>query len=111
MATSQAEVSQRLRKTIREMVRRGKSNEEIYDYIAKNYGENQIAVPQNSWMKFLSMGLPYLLMGFIVVIATGFGWFWVKSDRPEDGEEDSLSQEKRDSIDRLVDQDEENPLR
>ncbi|MFB6347826.1 MAG: cytochrome c-type biogenesis protein CcmH [bacterium] len=112
MAASQAEVSQKLRRTIREMVRKGKSNQEIYHYIEENYGENQIAVPQENWMQYVSMGLPYLLMGVIVVIAVGFGWFWTRSqpdDESGDGD-DRLDGDRRESIDQIVSEDKNNPL-
>lgn len=92
------------------MVNNGKSNEAIYRYIAEDYGKNQVAVPHNDFMKRLSMGLPYLLMGLIVVVATGFGWFWVSQGSDDDDGTDPIAPEKRDSIDRIVEADENNPL-
>lgn len=94
------------------MVNEGKTNDQIYQYIIENYGKNQVAVPHNSWMKRLSMGLPYLLMGMIVVVATGFGWFWTNSGRDEEPPDDpgAVSDSTEESIDQLVKSDKNNPL-
>lgn len=96
------------------MVREGKSNGEIYEYIARNYGNNQIAVPRNSWMKFVSMGLPYIVVGLILVIAVGFGQFWVQRRELRVKDSSSATQEvpdeKRRSIESMVENDEDNPL-
>ncbi len=76
IATSQVEVSRELRSTIREMVNEGKTNEQIYNYIEDNYGSSQVAIPRTDWIQRLSTGLPFMLIGGILVLVLGFAWVW-----------------------------------
>lgn len=92
------------------MVKNGKTNEEIYAYIARNYGEYQIAVPRHGWTRRLSYGLPFLLVGMLMVVALGFAWNWTGEDEsPDDGDRSGEEKDKRERIKQLVS--EEGPLR
>jgi cytochrome c-type biogenesis protein CcmH/NrfF len=90
------------------MVDEDQSNQEIYQYVQQNYGDHQIAIPRQGWFYRISYGLPFLLIGFISVIALGFAWNW--SDRDSDTEElpGDTEDSKRRKINDLVS--EEGPL-
>jgi cytochrome c-type biogenesis protein CcmH/NrfF len=80
------------------MVNEGKTNEQIYSYVAENYGKNQVAVPRYGFTRRLSYGLPFLLIGFISVIALGFAWNWSTEedkDEPPSGDDPEQTERKQ----------------
>lgn len=84
IGTSQTEVSKKLRRKVRRMVREGKNNEEIFEYIESNYSHSQIAVPRNDMLDRITYGLPYLLVGFVFVILFRMVWMWVIGEKRTD---------------------------
>lgn len=108
MATSQAEVSNEIRHTVREMVEQGSSNEEIYQHIAEQYGEGQIAVPRTGWNVPMSFGVPYLMLVFSGFVVLWWGRSWVLkgerelTDRAASSELDEEDEERLDRIQRAA---------
>lgn len=94
-------MSRELRRTIREMVQEGKSNQQIYRHVQNEYGPDQIAVPHQGYMNRVSYGLPYVAMGLMILTAYWLGWnWWVKRRRDDD---EPLSDDERESLDQLSD--------
>lgn len=85
------------------MVNDGKTNAQIYQYISDNYGKNQVAIPRQGWFNRISYGLPFLLMGGIVILVLGYAWNWSDDEDDSDSNQDSnISQEKADRIERAA---------
>lgn len=87
------------------MVEEGQSNEKIYTYVKKNYGENQVAIPRHGWFNRLSYGLPFLLIGLIMVVAMGFAWSWAPDEPPEDDDRDppeTGDDDKRERVEKIA---------
>lgn len=98
MATSQAKVSRELRSTIREMVRKGKTNQEIYQHIRNEYGPDQIAIPRKGYMERVSYGFPYVAVGLMLLGVYWLGWnWWTREDKHRVPEE--LSERERKEMD------------
>lgn len=107
VATSQTEISKKLRNEIRRMVNEGKSNHEIYSYVEDNYGKDNIAVPRTGWIKSMSYGFPYILIALLTVAAFRVGWLYSESDDTTDAELDDSEIEK---VEELVESS-DSPLR
>lgn len=113
MATSQAEVSQEIRRTVREMVQQGQSNQKIFDHIKSQYGEQQIAVPRTGLNVPLSFGVPYVMLvlaGYMVLI---WGWNWLEAGNdPLSGTSsgDGLDQSEQEELETIENKLEDQPL-
>ena len=103
--SSNSEVAKEMRRVIREMLREGKSEQEILQYFVDRYGEWILAVPPRRGVNRLLWWIP------VVVFLTGGGmvwafYTWVRSRTPEPQMPD-IPEETLQKIDRLLKEEEE----
>jgi len=103
--SSNSEVSKEMRRVIREMLREGKSEQEILAYFVDRYGEWILAVPPERGINRLLWWIP------VVVFLTGGGvvwafYAWVRSRTPEP-DMPEIPEETLQKIDRLLKEEEE----
>lgn len=91
-----------MRKTIREMVLEGKSNQEIYQHVQNEYGPDQVAIPHQGYFQRISFGLPYLALGIMLLITYWLGWQWWRRGENKPDPTEELSEEDEQELETLT---------
>lgn len=84
------------------MVRDGHTNEEIYQHVQDEYGPDQIAIPRKGYVQRVSFGLPYLALGFMLLITYWLGWVWWMRGESRPQVSDEITEEEQETLDQIT---------